>query len=225
MPGQYPTHGAPSLRLCGKAEEAHATPRLYLCVRCRDQVLICSCCDRGNIYCERDCAAASRRTRQRACGQRYQRSLRGRRNHAARAKRYRVRQNKVTHQGSPRPPPDDVMRASAASTRNPQTARAAPLQPPWRCHRCGRLCSPFVRMDFLRRGRGRDPSSHRARGKDPAILPTSSGGALVPLRGTCACIPIRELLERLQDERQVRVDAGGSCGCANAGQAGLGQPW
>jgi hypothetical protein len=155
MPGQYLTRGAVRPRLCGKAEEPDASARLYLCARCRVQVLICSCCDRGNIYCEGDCAAESRRTRQRASGQRYQRSLRGRRNHAARAKRYRARQNKVTHQGSPGPPPDDVMRASAASTRNPQTARAAPVQPPWRCHRCGRLCSPFLRMDFLTCGQDR----------------------------------------------------------------------
>ena len=157
MPGEYSTQGAVRPRRCGNAAEADATARLYLCARCRAQVLICSCCDRGNIYCERGCAAESRRSKQRTAGRRYQHSLRGRRNHAARARRYRARQNKVTHQGSPGPPPDDVMRASAASTRNPQTARAAPLQPPWRCHRCGRLCSPFVRMDFLRRGRGRDP--------------------------------------------------------------------
>jgi hypothetical protein len=151
MPGQYPTRRAVRPRLCGNGEETDATARFYLCARCRAQVLICSCCDRGNVYCERGCAAESRRTRQRAAGQRYQRSLRGRRNHAARARRYRARQNKVTHQGSPRPPPDDVLRASAASP------RAVLLQPPWRCHWCGRPCSPFVRMDFLRRGRGRDP--------------------------------------------------------------------
>ena len=127
MPGQYLIRGAVRPRLCSGAEETDASARLYLCARCRAQVLICSCCDRGNIYCERGCAAESRRTRQRASGQRYQRSLGGRRNHAARAKRYRARQNKVTHQGSPRPPPDDVMRASAASARNPQTPRAVPV--------------------------------------------------------------------------------------------------
>jgi hypothetical protein len=106
MPGQYFTRGAVRPRLRGNAEETDATARFYLCARCRVQVLICSCCDHGNIYCERGCAAESRRTRQRAAGQRYQRSLRGRRNHAARARRYRAQQNKVTHHGSPAPPPD-----------------------------------------------------------------------------------------------------------------------
>jgi len=143
----------------GKAEDAHATPRLYLCARCGEQVLICCCCDRGNIYCEQGCATASRRTKQRAAGRRYQSSFRGRRNHAARARSYRARQNKVTHQGSLPPSPDVVIRARAASTRQPKptTPRAPPLQPPWRCHWCGQPCSPFVRTNFLRRGRGRDP--------------------------------------------------------------------
>jgi hypothetical protein len=159
MPGQYLTRGALRPRLCDEAKEAAATARFFLCARCRAQVMICSCCDRGNIYCAQDCAQVARRSAQRAAGRRYQSSFRGRRNHAARARRYRAQQNKVTHQGSPPPPPDDGMRASAAPTGQPKsyTPRAVPLQPPWRCHWCERACSPFVRMDFLRRGRGRDP--------------------------------------------------------------------
>jgi hypothetical protein len=100
MPGQYLTRRAARPRLCGNAEGTGAIARLYLCARCRVQVLICSRCDRGNIYRKRGRAAESRRTKQRAAGQRYQRSLRARRNHVARARRYRARQNNVTHQGS-----------------------------------------------------------------------------------------------------------------------------
>jgi hypothetical protein len=33
------------------------TARLYLCARCRVQVVLCSHCDRGNRYCNRACLA------------------------------------------------------------------------------------------------------------------------------------------------------------------------
>jgi hypothetical protein len=166
MPGQYPTRGAFRPRLCDEAQQGDATGRFFLCARCRTQVLICSCCDRGNIYCEQDCAQTSRCTKQRAAGRRYQGTFNGRRNHAARAKRYRARQKKVTHQSSlpqlsddsiPKCAPPAVSAPSGPTASTPQSPRSSPLQPPWRCHWCGRPCSPFVRMDFLRRGRGRDP--------------------------------------------------------------------
>jgi hypothetical protein len=38
-----------------------ATGRLFLCARCRAQVFICRRCDRGNRYCNADCAQAARR--------------------------------------------------------------------------------------------------------------------------------------------------------------------
>ena len=155
MPGQYPSRGTFRPRLCDEAQQADATARLYLCARCLIQVVICSCCDRGNIYCARDCAEVSRRNAQRAAGQRYQRSLRGRRNHAARATRYRARQKIVTHHGSPREPSHDVMPHGARSTTSSHRSIAA--QPSLFCFSCGRPCSPFVRRDFLRRRRGRDP--------------------------------------------------------------------
>jgi hypothetical protein len=167
MPGQYPTRGAVRPRQCDEAQQADATGRFFLCARCRAQVLICSCCDRGNIYCEQDCAQRSRRESQRDAGRRYQSSHRGRRNHAARARVYRARQNNVTHQGSAQQTADDVMPKCAAvevsapsspTASTPQTPRSStPLQAPWHCCWCGRPCAPFVRMDFLRRGTGRDP--------------------------------------------------------------------
>jgi hypothetical protein len=159
MPGQYPTRGAFRPRLCDDAEEADATARLFLCARCRAQVLICSCCDRGNIYCGEGCAEEIRRSTQRAAGQRYQSSHRGRLNHAARARRYRARQKKVTHHGSLPQPTDDVMPVGTTLTTQAhlRTPRSFPLQPPWRCHWCERPCSPFVRHGFLRRRRGADP--------------------------------------------------------------------
>jgi hypothetical protein len=63
-------------------------------------VVICSDCDRGRIYCA-DCAPHARRRSLRQAGRRYQASGRGRTKHAERSRRYRGRQNKVTHHGSP----------------------------------------------------------------------------------------------------------------------------
>jgi hypothetical protein len=159
MPGQYSTRGAFRPRLCDEAQQADATGRFFLCARCRAQVLICSCCDRGNIYCEQDCAQRSRCEAQREAGRRYQSGHRGRRKHAERARAYRARQQKVTHQGTLQQPTDDVMRkcatpsVSAPTASTPRTPRSSPLQIPWRCHWCGRPCASFVRTGFLRRGR------------------------------------------------------------------------
>ena len=52
--------------------------RLFNCARCHCQVVLCSHCDRGQIYCGRSCAQAARRHATHAAGRRYQRSRRGR---------------------------------------------------------------------------------------------------------------------------------------------------
>ena len=160
MPGQYSTRCGhrPSMAVA-RAED---TPgRLFLCARCRTQVLICSCCDRGQIYCADDCAQEARREAQRAAGRRYQASFRGRVNHATRSERWRGRQKNVTHQGS-LPPPDDLVlvEAAVAAGHRPVTAMPATVErfrgpgaPVSCCHWCGRRCPPLVRIDFLRRGR------------------------------------------------------------------------
>ncbi len=68
-----------------------ASGRLFLCAGCRGQVIICSCCDRGQIYCNGGCAPRARRQTLQAAGRRYQASPRGRRRHAARMGRWRAR--------------------------------------------------------------------------------------------------------------------------------------
>lgn len=87
------------------------TARLFLCARCRDQVVLCAHCNRGQQYCGRGCARDSRCQRRHEAAARYQRSPMGRRKHEARSARWRARQrslrrigaeghvNKVTHQG------------------------------------------------------------------------------------------------------------------------------
>jgi hypothetical protein len=168
MPGQYSTRCGhrPSMA----AALAEDTPsRLFLCARCRTQVLVCGCCDRGQIYCADGCAREARREAHRAAGRRYRASFRGRLNHATRSERRRVRQKNVTHQGSP-PPPDDLVLSDAAvaAGHRPVTAMPAIVErfqglrsPAARslrasascCHWCGRRCPPLVRIDSLRRGR------------------------------------------------------------------------
>ena len=69
---------------------ATAAARLFVCLRCRAQVLVCSHCDRGQIYCAGTCAQEARQHARQAAGKRYQATYRGRLNHAARAGRYRA---------------------------------------------------------------------------------------------------------------------------------------
>jgi len=130
--------------------DGEATPRdgpsarLFLCALCRGQVLICSCCDRRQIYWPNGCAREARRRAQRAAAERYQRSYRGRLNHAVRAGRYRARINKVTHQGS---------RHTASNGLLALAVVRAPRPLDLHCHWCGRLCSASVRQGFLSGGR------------------------------------------------------------------------
>ena len=136
-------------------EEADGTPaRLFLCQGCRVQVLICSHCDRGHMYCLEGCAREARRHSQRDAGRRYQTSRRGRINHAARSRRHRVRKNNVTHQGSVPDRSDGLLAEDQAVAPTEQLSRDRESRARWRCHRCGRRCLQLVRRDFLQRCRG-----------------------------------------------------------------------
>ncbi len=77
-----------------------ASHRLFNCARCHRQVRICTYCDRGNIYCSDFCSSLVRIQSVRKAGARYQKTKIGRRHHAARQRRYRLRLlHKVTHHG------------------------------------------------------------------------------------------------------------------------------
>ena len=121
-----------------------STARLFNCARCRRQVVICRRCDRGHIYCGRQCSESARDESLRAAARRYQGSRAGRFKHAERQRRYRSRQQKVTHQGSSASPRNDSMRSESGTA----LARFESIA---RCQFCHRSCSPFVRLDFLRR--------------------------------------------------------------------------
>ena len=154
-----------------------APGRLFLCARCRVQVVLCSHCDRGNRYCGRQCRRLARDAARRESASRYQRSRQGRLAHAERSRRWRQRcrergdgggglEQNVTHQGCP----PEVVTAPLAvwtqtTTSAPVPADTATIIPnavpitvatnattPWRCRRCGRPQPAWVRQDFLRRG-------------------------------------------------------------------------
>lgn len=130
-------------------------PRLFNCARCACQVLICSHCDHGQIYCAGGCAEQARRDSLRQAGQRYQASRQGQLKHAARQARYRERQQKVTHQGSiPRTGYDSLVQQLKWRSKEMASGTirvTSSNEGERRCHFCYQSCSPFVRWVFLSR--------------------------------------------------------------------------
>jgi len=124
--------------------------RMFLCAACRAQVLVCTACDRGQIYCAGPCAAIARCHSLRAAGRRYQHSRRGRFKHAERTRRWRLRAKNVTHQGS-MPLAQDALLAANSALRTPPPSSVRP--PAWHCHFCGARCPAWVRQGFLHSAR------------------------------------------------------------------------
>ena len=163
--------------------EVHMDPpgRLFLCARCRAQVVLCSHCDRGNRYCGRPCWRMAREVARRESASRYQRSRRGRLAHAQRSRRWRQRrlaradagcdgsgsEHNVTHQGCPpgtvaallvvwthhtTPQAKAVDATAATTTAATTTAAITTAASPWRCRRCAKPQPGWVRQGFLRHG-------------------------------------------------------------------------
>ena len=146
--------------------------RQFLCARCRQPVVLCSRCDRGNRYCGRACSRQARDNARRETTSRYQRSFRGRLAHAARSRRWRQRHaeaaQNVTHQGSQAGAADaplaawthDIATVSTVSTVTTVAAGAQdstalpsdPAQPTQPCRRCRRPLGLLVRLGFVRHG-------------------------------------------------------------------------
>ena len=123
--------------------------RLYQCLRCHAQVIICHRCDHGQRYCATGCSKKARKASQKRASRKYQTTRAGRFNNAARQHRFRVRQKqKVTHHGSLHNPPHDVLNKQL------KTSKSSQLRPKQttaiHCHHCGEICSPFLRHGFLR---------------------------------------------------------------------------
>ena len=172
MQDEYPADEGVRLRRgCDSGEAGVVSGRLFLCAGCRGQVIICSCCDRGQVYCNGGCAVRARQQTLQAAARRYQASQRGRLQHAARMGRYRSRQKKVTHQGSPTPAASDLLASVAIAAVRDDALPAAGLRPPGpHCHWCGRGCPSLLRQGLLRRRRryrgraGHDPTEPRRHG-------------------------------------------------------------
>jgi hypothetical protein len=134
-----------------------SSARLFNCARCRRQVVICSHCDRGNLYCGQGCAQAARRRSVRAAGERYRKGRRGRFAHAERQRRYRQRrQRNVSHPGSPPATIDETLPVESRASARRIESFAADAGDGIRCHFCARMCSRFVRQQFLRRRPARE---------------------------------------------------------------------
>jgi len=160
--------------------------RLFTCVRCHCQIRICTRCDRGNVYCSELCAGSARRCSLLEAGRRYQQTMAGRRNHAARQQRYQLRlRKKVTHQG----PHKDLVEVGPGadtakeSTKQPAVQEEVPHEhdirlvsenneaqaasdqnaKTTRCHFCRGPCGEFTRLGPLRSWRTRRGRRRQAR--------------------------------------------------------------
>ena len=132
----------------------NSSSRRYHCARCMCQVIICRRCDRGNVYCGKDCAKPARSQSKKRAAKRYQRSRRGRHTPPERQRRFRARKRrmikKVTHQGSLYDAPNEVLPLAVKPRQDPQKTVSHPLNVSLHCHFCGCECTPFVRPGFRR---------------------------------------------------------------------------
>ena len=152
-------------RTCGPACPDEASCRMFLCVRCRCQVLVCRRCDRGQIYCVGICAQEARRDRQREARRRYQATPRGHAMHAERNRCYRARQlHRVTdHSLAKKHEAWPLRRLEGDPVSNePSSTRRAPGHQ--FCHHCGRSASAFLRLSPSRRSHLRSRKSSINRG-------------------------------------------------------------
>lgn len=130
--------------------------RLYNCVCCHKQVILCSHCDYGNIYCFDGCAHRQRTASKKAAAKRYQSSLKGRANNAKRQAEYRIRQatsndisqvsqtaceQKVTHHGSINISISDSIDLEPTVSRNSSA---------YHCHCCNKVVSNYLRSGYIR---------------------------------------------------------------------------
>ena len=141
------------------------TPRLFLCIRCHEQVVLCSWCDHGQIYCGRTCAELARQKSLRLARLRYQHTFNGRRNHAACQARYRARlKNKVMDHGSPQTNRCDVINLPEKKTENTVIVQ---ISQPMTCCFCKTPVSDWIRNDFLRRRDRKSVTSLRSSAQAP----------------------------------------------------------
>lgn len=120
--------------------------RLFNCVGCHTQTVVCSDCDRGQIYCGKMCSQLARIQSHRLANQRYQTSFKGRMNHALRQRRYRESKIKVTDQGSLLEVENDVLLSVELTCSEPEIQSIVGRDV---CHFCKKPVTSFLRFGFL----------------------------------------------------------------------------
>jgi hypothetical protein len=124
------------------------TLRLFSCARCHTQTVICSHCDRGQIYCGSECSIAARLQSKRAADKRYQLTPGGKMKHALRQRRYRERLNKiVTDHGSHSPTQNALLQPVKNEAKEMMESQDDLSK---RCCFCKKSVSSWLRNGFLR---------------------------------------------------------------------------
>lgn len=122
--------------------------RLYNCIGCYKQMVICKNCDHGQQYCNSTCSKNARQANMKTAGQRYQATRKGQHNHARRQAHYRRRKKIVTHHTSHNPISHVLIPIPINKTaERPLITTAANIY----CCFCGKVCSDFIRLDVLRK--------------------------------------------------------------------------
>lgn len=140
--------------------------RLFNCTGCHVQVIICSDCDTGQIYCSKRCSQTARQIACCAADARYQKTRQGKLNHAARQRRYRERQQQkqkiVTDQASLENSPHDVLPSEPNEI---EPSQLVPSTVGNCCHFCKKPVSDFLRREFLGSNRWNSLGRKRFRSK------------------------------------------------------------
>ena len=123
-------------------------PRLFSCALCHTQVVICSHCDRGNVYCGTRCSKAARFQSCRSAEKRYQLTPGGRMKHALRQRRYRERLKKIVTDHGSHSPAQNALLQSVKNKANKVVISQGDLAK--RCCFCRKTVSSWLRNGFLR---------------------------------------------------------------------------
>ena len=120
--------------------------RLFNCIGCCTQTIVCSDCDRGQIYCGKICSQLARLQSHRAAEKRYQASFTGRMNHALRQRRYRASKKIVTDHSSLSTVENDVLPSVEISHSEVEIQLVVACNV---CHFCKKPVTSFFRFGFL----------------------------------------------------------------------------
>lgn len=127
--------------------------RLYSCACCHQLVVLCSTCDRGNIYCFDGCAEQQRTRSMRSANKTYRNTFNGKRNAARRQSRFRECARERT---SPTPPAEEIVThqgsegdaSAVAMVASPKAGVRVRVMN--RCHCCQRPVDGYLRLGFIR---------------------------------------------------------------------------